>query len=100
MFRTFRSMNIAVVFITQDFEDLHDSPIGHVLLNNSDIHIIMKQRSRKSIELLKKQYEVPGSLLKHLYPETEIGTGIINTRGHIMPIRVRLFEDEHTLLPD
>ena len=100
MFRTFRSMNIAVVFITQDFEDLHDSPIGHVLLNNSDIHVIMKQRSRRSIELLRKSYGIPENLLRHILPETEVGTGILSTRGHLVPIRVRLFEDEVRLLPD
>ncbi|NPA70096.1 MAG: DUF87 domain-containing protein, partial [Crenarchaeota archaeon] len=100
MFRTFRSLNIAIVFITQDYEDLYDSEIGHVLLNNSDIHVIMKQRSRRSIELLRKNYGIPENLLRTIYPETEVGVGILSTRGHLVPIRVKLFEEEWKILPE
>jgi len=56
--------------------------------------------STRSIELLRKSYGISENLLRHILPETEVGTGILSTRGHLVPIRVRLFEDEYAILPD
>ena len=49
----------------------------------------MKRRSRRSIVLLKKTYDVPENLLEHVYPETEVDVSIPSTRGHLVLIKIK-----------
>ena len=98
-FRTFRSRNIAIMFITQDFEDVYESEIGHVLLNNSDIHVVLKQRSEKSIEYVKKFYNLSDDKLIFIEPSVNVGTGILITRGMQIPIHLEPHGVEWKILP-
>ncbi|MDP3724112.1 MAG: ATP-binding protein, partial [bacterium] len=91
-----RKYYLGLTTITQDIEDFLASDLGHAIIQNSSIQILLKQ-SPSSIEKLAKTFALSEGE-KHLLLAADVGEGLFFAGPNHAAIRIVASPEEHRLI--